>query len=187
MSEKNKLNKIQGVARKPIIHPDEMQAAVKALFPNIPNWYIQFAEVATTLLDVNQHSMVGHSCAQDCQLKIMGHGEACGRDADFILVSVMLEKNDDVVEARNSRVRYYCGPCIYATMNRAIQSIASADKLDDGGAWEGLEEECGIILEQRVEFVEGAIERSAEVLENKYPTDGDDIVDSIRKKFDGAR
>jgi hypothetical protein len=180
-------NKIQGVARKPIIHPDEMITAVKALFPNIPKWYIQFAEVATTLLDASQYSMVGHSHAQDCQLKTLGHGEACGRGADFILVSVMLEKGAAGVEARNSRVRYYCGPCVYATMNRAIQSIASADKLDDGGAWEGLEEECGIILEQRVEFVEDSIERSAEVLENKYPTDGDEIVEGIRKKFEGAR
>jgi len=181
-------NKIQGVARKPIIHPDDMLVAVKALFPNISDWYVQFAEVATTLMDASQYSMVGHSVAQSCQLKTLGHGEACSRDSDFILVSVMLEKSSaGEIEARNSRVRYYCAPCVYATMNRALQSIASADKLDDGGAWEGLEEECGIILSQRAEFVESSIERSAEVLENKYPTDGDDLVDSIRKKFEGAR
>ena len=180
--------KIQGVARKPNIDPDLMLAAVQAAFPNIPNWYIQFAEVATTLLDANQHSMVGHTEAQKCQLKHLGHGESCGRESDFILVSVIMEKTaSGDAEATNSRVRYYCGPCVYTTMCRAIQSIASADKLDDGDAWEGLEEWSQKVLEQRVEFVEGAIERSAEVVENKYSTDGDEIIEGLRKRFDGGQ
>lgn len=180
--------KIQGVARKPIIAPDVILKAVQDKFPNIPNWYMQFAEVATSLLDVGQYSMIGHASPQPCQLKHLGYGKGCGRESDFILVSVILEKTSTGgAEVTNSRVRYYCAPCVYTTMNRAIQSIASADKLDDGDVWKGLEEWSQQVLEQRVEFVEQAIERSAEVVENKYPTDGDEIIEGLRKQFDGGQ
>ena len=178
--------KIQGIARVPIIDPNEALKAINKMFPNIPNWYIQFAEVASTMLDVNDYTKIGHDEPQDCQLKIMGHGEACGRDADFILVNVMLAETPSGVEAYNSRVRYYCAPCVYTTMNRALQSIYSADKLEDGDAWDGIEERCGIVLEQRVGFVEEMIGRSAEVVENKYASDGDAIIEELRKKFDGT-
>lgn len=182
----SKSKKIQGLARMPIIHPDEMKKAVEATFPNIPGWYIQFAEVASSLLDASQHDLIGHSVSQNCQLKHLGHGDPCKRDSDFILVSVILEKTSDgSAEATNSRVRYFCAPCLYSTMCRAIQSIASAEKLDDGEAWDGLHPDAHNIFEQRVEFVEHCVERTAEVIENKYPTDGDDIIEGLRKRFEG--
>lgn len=179
-------SKIQGLARMPIIHPDEMKKSVEITFPNISNWYIQFAEVASSLLDASQHNVIGHSVSQSCQLKHLGHGEPCKRDSDFILVSVILEKMESgKAEATNSRVRYYCAPCLYSTMCRAITSIASAEKLDDGGAWDGLDPNAHTIFEQRIEFVEHCIERTAQVVENKYSTDGDDIIHSLRKRFEG--
>ena len=179
-------NKIQGIARLPIIDPAVMKQAVEDEFPNITDWYVQFAEVASSLLDAQDHQDIGHSVAQGCSLKHLGHGEACERDSDFILVSVVMEKGPaGEAKPTNSRVRYYCAPCLYSTMCRAIQSIASADKLDDGGAWEGLEPDAQTILEQRVEFVEHCVERSAQVVENKYPTDGDDIIEKLRNRFDG--
>jgi hypothetical protein len=179
-------NKIQGVARLPIIDPTVMKKAVEAEFPNITGWYVQFAEVASALLDASDHGAVGHSVAQGCSLKHLGHGDACTRDADFILISVVMEKTaSGNANPNNSRVRYYCAPCLYSTMCRAIQSIASADKLEDGGAWEGLPADAQKILEQRVEFVEHCVERTAQVVENKYPTDGDDIIEKLRNKFEG--
>ena len=179
-------SKIQGVARLPVIDPIVMKKAVEDEFPNIPGWFVQFAEVASALLDASDHQAVGHSVVQDCQLKHLGHGEPCKRDSDFILVSVVMEKGSaGEAKPTNSRVRYYCAPCLYSTMCRAIQSIASADKLEDGGAWEGLEPSAQVILEQRVEFVEHCVERSAQVVENKYPADGDEIIEGLRNRFDG--
>lgn len=179
-------DKIQGVARLPVIDPAVMKQTVENEFPNIIGWYIQFAEVASALLDVRDHDAIGHSVAQGCSLKHLGHGESCTRDADFILVSVVMEKTaSGDAKPTNSRVRYYCAPCLYSTMCRAIQSISSVGKLDDGDAWEGLEEDAQTILEQRVEFVEHCVERTAQVVENKYPTDGDEIIEGLRKRFEG--
>jgi len=179
--------KIQGIARLPLIDPDLAVSAIQKMFPDISNWHIQFAEIASTLLNVDEHTKIGHDESHECQLKIMGHGECCGRESDFILVNVMLQNTPQGIEAYNSRVRYYCAPCVYVTMNRALQSIASVDKLDDGNAWEGLDEGAQKILEHRIEMVEESIGRSAEVVENKYASNGDAIIEGLRKKFDGAQ
>jgi len=184
MSEKEA--KIEGVGRLPILDPDDMLKIVQDKFPKIPGWFVQFADVVTTLLDVNQYLLIGHQEPQPCQLKVLGHGKICGRDADFILVNVVLERDTmDNVYPSNSRVRYYCSPCLYSTMCRAINSISKADKLEDV-LDEGIVDVCQKILEQRAEFVEDAITRSADVAGEKYGNQADVLIEDARKKFEGV-
>ena len=176
---------VEGVGRLPIIDPDEVKRAIEAKFPNIPGWFVQFAEVATSLLDISQHDLIGHSEIQSCQLQPLGYGSHCGRDSDFILVNVVMEKdNQDNASPSNSRVRYYCAPCVYTTMCRAIQAVSKADKLETV-IEEGMADSSAKILQERLEFIEDSIERAAEVVENKYSSDGDKLIEELNKKFEG--
>lgn len=181
----NNQGKVEGVGRLPVIAPDDMLDAVRKKFPTISGWHAHFAEVASALLDVGEYAKIGHSEPQTCQLAPLGHGEKCGRDSDFILVSVVMEKGSDgSAVPSNSRVRYYCAPCVYATMCRAIQSVSKADKLETVME-EGIADAAADVLEHRADFVEQAIERSAQVVENKYGSEGDALIEELNKKFEG--
>lgn len=181
--------KIEGVGRIPRFDPDVMLEVVKQKFPKINGWFIQFADVATTMLDACDHGLVGHDEPYRCQLKVLGHGPACDRESDFLLINlVLVEGPDGGPTVNNSRVRYYCGPCVYTTMTRAISVMSKADKLHAGGALEeGIEEWSFRVMDERADFVESAIGRSAEVLENKYTCDGDEIIDKMREAFESGQ
>jgi len=187
---------VQGVRRIPQIDPLVLKNIISDKFPDINNWFIQFAEVVVTLLDIADHKLIGQNDSGSCQRKNLtevshNHNKDnssyiyCERDADFILINIFVDKiSNTEIQLSNSRIRQYCAPCLYSTMCRAITSMTNGDKLNHGQVWDGLNENAQIILEERISFFEHCIEKSAKVLENKYVYEGDAILKQLKEQFE---
>ena len=174
-------NPVEGM---PIADPDHMVEIVRKHFPDIPGWHAHFSEVVSTLLDVKDRGLIGHEKFADpsCSLKHMGHGASCDKNADFVLVTVLLELTSAGIGMKSCRVRYYCTACMYSTTCRALTSVSSPAALDQH-IEDGLVEAQAKILDWKTSFLEHVIGRTGERLQEVYGEQADDIVRELDAKF----
>ena len=77
-------------ARLPIANPKKMIAAVNKAIPGVDKWYVQFAELVTSILKVEDRHIVGHGEEPDkiqCELINFVDSEQCKRDSDFLIIN----------------------------------------------------------------------------------------------------
>ena len=71
------------------MNSDVALKAIQDLLPDLPYpWFANIDKIVSTVLDVSQCDLIGHSEAQQCQGQCVNE-KACTRDSDFILLNVI--------------------------------------------------------------------------------------------------